>query len=451
MDADTLRNELLAYLSRVGSARAPDIQRYLGISQPVFSRLVRSSSVALLVVGRARATRYMARRTIADLGAEIPLYAVGENGGTRHVSTLHAILPRGYWLEPHDAAFDARLYEDLPYFLHDQRPAGFLGRLIPRQHPQLDLPREITRWSGDTCMTYFSHFGWNLPGDLLVGDNALEKYIAGAQHEGLNESARAQRYPQIADDLLAYGPVGSSAGGEQPKFLATRGAERTEVIVKFSPPINTEIGRRWGDLLIAEHIAHNVLAEYGFRTPRTEIVKGKQQIFLEVERFDRCAAGGRRGVISLMALDLQFVGSNLTSWSTSVTALVQQGHCTAQALHTTRSLELFGQLIGNTDMHLGNLSFMSRGERLLDIAPIYDMLPMIFAPEHHQIVDRHFVPPTPKATHADIWRQIWLAALDFWQRVAAHPLISTAFAGLAMQCKNAVKDLENAAQRLPRL
>jgi hypothetical protein len=40
----------------------------------------------------------------------------------------------------------------------------------------------------------------------------------------------------------------------------------------------------------------------------------------------------------------------------------------------------FGQLIGNTDMHNGNLSFMSEENCPLELSPVYDMLPMTFAP-----------------------------------------------------------------------
>jgi hypothetical protein len=40
----------------------------------------------------------------------------------------------------------------------------------------------------------------------------------------------------------------------------------------------------------------------------------------------------------------------------------------------------FGTLIGNSDMHSGNLSFVSEHGRPYDIAPAYDMTPMTFAP-----------------------------------------------------------------------
>jgi len=32
----------------------------------------------------------------------------------------------------------------LPYFLQDQRPAGFLGRAVPQRYPGFDLPQRVT-------------------------------------------------------------------------------------------------------------------------------------------------------------------------------------------------------------------------------------------------------------------------------------------------------------------
>ena len=56
---------------------------------------------------------------------------------------------------------------------------------------------------------------------------------------------------------LAGDVPGSSAGGEQPKFTATvdDGGTLRHVLVKFSPTLDTLVGRRWADLLVCEHLA----------------------------------------------------------------------------------------------------------------------------------------------------------------------------------------------------
>jgi serine/threonine protein kinase HipA of HipAB toxin-antitoxin module len=43
-------------------------------------------------------------------------------------------------------------------------------------------------------------------------------------------------------------------------------------------------------------------------------------------------------------------------------------------------LKVFGHLMGNTAMHLGNLSFNRVGSRSYALAPVYDMLPMLNRP-----------------------------------------------------------------------
>ena len=58
----------------------------------------------------------------------------------------------------------------------------------------------------------------------------------------------------------------------------------------------------------------------------------------------------------------------------------------------------FGQLIANEDMHEGNLSFQPAlpGEVGLRLAPVYDMLPMMYAPARGvEIAPREFTPPLP--------------------------------------------------------
>ncbi|KZT13459.1 hypothetical protein A1D30_23895 [Acidovorax sp. GW101-3H11] len=61
-------------------------------------------------------------------------------------------------------------------------------------------------------------------------------------------------------------------------------------------------------------------------------------------------------------------------------ALWKESVITAQAFDTACLLRAFGTLIGNTDMHSGNLSCLSEGHRPYELAPVCDMTPMAFAP-----------------------------------------------------------------------
>jgi hypothetical protein len=54
-------------------------------------------------------------------------------------------------------------------------------------------------------------------------------------------------------------------------------------------------------------------------------------------------------------------------------------------LSTATQAYVFGQFIGNTDMHFGNLSFFVQDvmRPRFELAPIYDMLPMMWRPSIH--------------------------------------------------------------------
>jgi hypothetical protein len=153
------------------------------------------------------------------------------------------------------------------------------------------------------------------------------------------------------------------------------------------------VGRRMADLLAAEHIAHQVRAhKHGVLV--SELVRADNRMFLEIARFDRVGRCSRRGVISLMMLDAEFVG-RLLSWSdTSVTGL----------------------------------------------APAYDMLPMSYAPQQAHLAEAPFEPPLPSAADAAIWPTAYRAALDFWRRVASHRLVSGSFRKLARKSQAGLLD-----------
>ena len=61
--------------------------------------------------------------------------------------------------------------DGLPYFLRDQRPAGFLGRGVATL-PELALPQRVTDWSGDHYLRYLTQRGSDTVGDLILGDAA---------------------------------------------------------------------------------------------------------------------------------------------------------------------------------------------------------------------------------------------------------------------------------------
>lgn len=450
LDHERLGRDLLRYLSSRGAASGAEAARSLEISQPAFSRLARKLGRDLLVTGRARAVRYAAYREIPDVGRRIPIYEIDESGSSRHIAMLHATRPNGFFVEALVDDVQSGRFDDLPYFLHDLRPAGFLGRLLPRRHPELGAPDNIQLWTANDSLGYLTRYGWNLSGNIIVGDEAFRLYLTNRTTTPaiVADELRSIRYAGFADDVLSAGPPGSSAAGEQPKFIVSRFPGPVEVMVKFSPPLTNPLSQRIADLLVAEHVCHGVLASCGHESARSEIIEGGNRVFLEIERFDRTALGGRRGLLSLFALDAGFVG-RLNTWTDSARHLEAHQRISPAVGHEIAWRELFGRLIANTDMHAGNLSFVTRGTRVVGLAPVYDMLPMMYAPQQTQLPQVRFVAPMPDPAHGSLWASAHAAAIDFWTAVRSHPRVSPDFQEIATTNIAVLRNVEGVAALLP--
>jgi hypothetical protein len=129
-------------------------------------------------------------------------------------------------------------------------------------------------------------------------------------------------------------------------------------------------------------------------------------------------------VISLRALDNEFTGVFLGSWKELGDALLRKKKLSRETYSSLLLLHYFGLLIGNTDMHSGNLSFYCDDKappyRPTSLAPIYDMLPMTAAPSHEHVppLTPHF--PTLDPQDRSTYQRAARLALEFWKKVAAN-------------------------------
>lgn len=451
MDKQKIQTDILTYLKRHGPTSAPILCQTFNISQPTLSRLLSSLKSSLFIVGQAQRTQYAIPRKIEDVMTPLPLYEVLQDRSSRLLGLLHPLQPQGFYFESKIKNISSALYPDLPYFLNDLRPSGFLGRLVPIQNQDLHLPQDIRRWTAEHCLKFLSLKEWDSIGNLILGEKAFQIYLENckALKRGIKSKKRAEDYPHYADDILALGEVGSSAAGEQPKLMTTLLPEMKSVLVKFSPPRNTAVGTRIADLLICEHLASIALKAKSQSVATSNIIIKNNRVFLEVERFDRLPSLGRRGLISLSSLDAEFSGT-ASKWSKTVSELIKLKILPNTFYKTIRFRELFGELIGNTDMHAANLSFFTEGLQIVEIAPIYDMLPTLFMPSSHQIIHKHFQPPLPLPADADLWRSAYSVAFEFWNQVLNDPRISTSFKKIAQDCKTKLIDLEKLFFLLPK-
>ncbi len=367
----------------------------------------------------------------------VPIRAIDGEGAVHAIEPLHPLRDGGsVWL---NWAGKVSAFAGLPPEIEHARPQGFLGRAFA--HHIAESPTYRGRiasnpdvWDSDLLLEVLSARAVDLPGNLIVGDGAFELYLAD-RSEPIEDTNIEAAFSARAAAAIAGEVPGSSAAGEQPKFTAAvRDAQGhvRHVIVKFSPPTDTALGERWADLLAAEHIAGQVLREHQFEAASTELLDIRGRRMLVSERFDRLGSRGRLGVISLRAVDDEYFGRLSTPWVAASYRLESAGMLSASDASAMRVLGAFGRYIANSDMHYGNVSFfcdvLQPGPMAL--APIYDMLPMRFAPARNEL--RPLTPSTDAVNETTgISRKEHVAALEmataFWSRCTADDRLSAPF------------------------
>lgn len=416
--------DLLEIIRRLQPVKAETLKKHFSVSQPTLSRWLKSAGDSVCRMGRTRGSSYARTRVLAGLGTQIPIYRVAPQGQHHEAGALHFISTGQVWLEPPRGP--GRLFEGLPPFAEEMRPQGYMGRGFLQRHPDLQLPPRISDWSNDQVLIALALRGEDCTGDLILGEESLSRYLATRVQEVHRDS-----YPERARTFLAEG-AGSSAGGEQPKFAVF--TEDRHVLVKFADASAGSAGQRWRDLLACEHFALEAVRAAGLDAARSQWFDLHDHRFLEVERFDRIGPRGRRGLLSLRAIDNEYIGLG-TNWTDVSSRLLADHLLSQEEVRRIRWLDTFGQLIGNTDRHLGNVSCFVEAPDQFRLAPIYDMLPMIFAPDGAHLANREFKPAPPTATNVDVWSDAARHALAYWDTLIASGDLSEDFRQRCAICR----------------
>jgi hypothetical protein len=435
-----MRKELPANLLDslvTGPKSGKELATRLGISQPTLSRTLAALGEQVVPLGRGRATRYARPRKVRGVTSLFPVYCVDESGNVRPIGRLQALVGGGYWWQAEVGDSESRYFEQLPWFVQDLRPDGFIGRAFAQRHgAELGLPEKLGEWNDDDVLLALARRGEDHIGNLLIGDEALGRYLHATKQPQtvISEMARGERYSELARLALEGEPPGSSAGGEQPKFTALvgEGKELRHVLVKFSPPRTQADGVRWADLLRCEDLALRVIAGHGLAAARSRLVAGEERVFLEVERFDRLGRLGRVPLFSLRAIDGAYVGCG-GDWLHCATTLPRAEVISSEDAQRMRWLKVFGELNANRDMHAGNLSLHRQSVRCYTLAPVYDMLPMLYRPVSGELLSRSFIPPLPTLETAGVWPEALQAALRFWALAGDDAGISVAFRAICRE------------------
>ncbi len=434
-----------------GVSKAVGLSRSLGLSQASISLAIKELGRRVIVFGKARSSRYALSRDIGREGDRWPLYSINVRGLPELAGQLVALHQREWAFIPEPeygsvnfGEFSDGLYPDLPWFLDTLRPQGFLGRNFAQTISlQIGLPPDPGNWAADDVIAAALRNGYDFPGSFILGDEALEKAQTAFINDAESESSREFRYPELALQSLNGEFPRSSAGGEQPKFTAYIKEEDVgHVVVKFSGQTDSPSDKRWRDLLISEQLASESINVTSVAVAKNRIFPLKGRIFLESERFDRVGDSGRRFVVSLSALDGAFYGKADTPWTAAADRLSNDKLISVRDARCLKWLWWYGNLIGNDDMHYGNISLLLDGQGAFELAPCYDMLPMRYRPTSTgEIVHQEPKPKPPLPQDIEIWRSAAASALEFWERVRKENRISNNFSEIALTNLQVIKKL----------
>lgn len=448
MDIDRQEKTVLARLLD-GPATPAELRRELGgISAATLSRLIGRLGSKVVALGKARATRYARTRDIRGMGDRLPVYRIDSTGNVHQAGTLISLWGGKFWWE---SGLLSSLHPGLPWFIQDMRPEGFTGRAFAhRAAGELGLPQRLSDWNDDDVLYALARRGEECMGDLLVGDESLERYLRRSPVSLLRVP---DDYVELARRAMEGDPAGSSAGGEQPKFTALieRNAEPLHVLVKFSPMVSSVEGGRWSDLLVCEHIALEIIREAGLSAATSRLHLAGGRTFLELERFDRSGIDGRLPIHSLGVVDDEHFGRR-DSWAAMAGRLEQSGMLNGEDRAALRWLSLFGAMIANTDQHFGNITLIPRDERRdrFTLAPAYDMLPMLYRPRDGEASFPGFVPPMPLQGTAACYDDALHHALIFWERAGSDSRISAGFRSCCLENKTKLEKSAESGGRVIR-
>ncbi len=349
------------------------------------------------------------------------VYCVTPEGSVELKGYLSLPDATGQWVMRHVSNSQVSRYDGLPWWLQHMRPQGYLGRAFAKRNAsQMGLPEHLSLWSDIHVLKALREYGDDTPGNFLIGGKARDTFL-NQSHVPIVEEKKPETWRNLALAAIQGEISGSSAAGEQPKFtiFAETASGPQHLIVKFSDPSENKVTERWRDLLLAEHLSLETLRHGGCLAAESAVLDYHGQRFLEMSRFDRKGSSGRYGLTNLSILDAEFVGMGQGGWCEISARLLAEKVVTQDAFDQTALFWAFGSLIGNNDMHGGNLSFFVDRQPFL-LAPIYDMLPMAFAPRPSggmaDVLPKIRI--SPKISMA-VWQKAEQLACNYMERLRA--------------------------------
>ena len=386
------------------------IARKTDMSQPTISRALKNLPV--IQIGAGRASRF----AWID-AAPTDVFILNQQGEAQKQGQLF-LQPNGrclWW----PIAGEVEELAGLPYFFTDLIPRGFLAEMALNQIQRLDsrISLAAASWTPSEALYFLTHFGRDMPGHWLFG-----KVMTEAALYYQPKVVKEGDYGQLVLSLAESEAVFALLGGNQPKFSCFDGQHH--LLVKYSPKLDAlnPLAMRYKDLLVCEYLALQTLEQVGFVVSSAKLVH-TDRLYLQLKRFDRVGAKGRRGVISLAALQAHYLGKK-QNWALSADQLWQQGVIDEATRDKIHFLYAFGSLIGNNDMHAANITLFFDGQKVTGLAPVYDMLPTILMPKQGELPQPKWQAPALLDVEPAIAQQAKDLAKVYIKRVFENYLIS---------------------------
>ncbi|KTT27823.1 type II toxin-antitoxin system HipA family toxin [Pseudomonas rhizoryzae] len=293
-------------------------------------------------------------------------------------------------------SWTARRDTGLPAFVYDLLPAGAARRWLERRFGH-ERPAD---WDLDLFL--LARCTPAPVGHLRIESSVLPQTSPSQAFSRSDVVARADDFLEYAYEQGAAMGGATGAGGEAPKLLLTEDAQgglhadaaladaraHRHWLVKFA---RGEATARDRDILRSEYHYYRAVNALGLNTidPRGLALEEGDKPSLWLPRFDRKV---RAGGVERIALESIYSlcgntrpGSHLIHEEV-VTRLVDlwdlagQGNEVEELVFEYVRRDLLNRILGNSDNHGRNLSILRHGNRL-ELAPIYDLAPMVLDPE----------------------------------------------------------------------
>lgn len=421
----------LDFLVARGAASSTEIRAALGVSQPTMSRILSALDDDLVTIGAGKLTQYALAQPIGAYPSQQPIWLVGEDGIAKRIGNVCFLAKSQILIEAEGVSeiYTPKPNHPLPWFLSGLRAQGFLGRILATKLADHGVPSNPEAWSPHEMLLAALHTH-DAPGAFRLGS-----IVQKSADRVVPMDAPGLALDELSLDVAKTLPLGSSAGGEQPKFPLC-GDDGSRHLVKFSPPRGTPFGDRWSDLLCAEVLCSEVLNRHGYRAAPNMLIQTESRTYLLSRRFDRTGIYGRKHVVSIGEVHAAFVKGPYVNWVSTCDALVKQKRLSVDDADLAESVLQFGRLIGNADMHSGNAGFFVEGATLAQVlagnfklAPVYDMLPMRWRPDP-MIGEQDY--ESFRIDFSLASEPIRKAAADFWQSVTEGKQFTQSFRTLAI-------------------